>query len=132
VVAARATAESTRYEKLISDRRSKAEIVVAACPLWVSLVEEGWVSQRETVWIVKRCLRTMRARQVDTLILASSYFNPLRRVIQRKMGTQVILVEPSAAVATHVAEHLKRQGELLGQTGGGGRSGCWFQTLPRR
>ena len=107
LVAARATVESPRYEELIHRRCPQAAIVTAACPLWAPLVEEGWLKRRETALIVKRGLRAVKQHPVDTLILGSSCFAPLRHVIQRKIGPQVTLVEVSARLAARVAEHLK-------------------------
>jgi glutamate racemase len=110
LVAARATVESPRYEELIHRRCPQAAIVTAACPLWAPLVQEGWLKRRETALIVKRGLRAIKQHPVDTLILGSSSFAPLRQVIQRKIGPQVVLVEASARLASRVAQHLKIQG----------------------
>jgi glutamate racemase len=106
LVASRAVVESLRYPAMIRERCPEADVVTAACPLWAPLVEEGWVKRRETAMIVKRGLRPIRLRQVDTLILGSSFFTPLRKVIQRKMGSQVTLVEPVAELAGRVVAHL--------------------------
>jgi glutamate racemase len=108
VVASRAVVDSTRYLAVIRERCPQAEVIAAACPLWSALVEEGWGKRRETAMVIKHDLRPIKLQQVDTLILGSSYFTPLRRVVQRKMGMQVSLVEPAAALATRVAAHLKR------------------------
>lgn len=117
LVASRAAVESLRYPALIRERCPEAEVVAAACPLWASLVEEGWVKRRETAMVVKRDLRPIRLRQVDTLILGSSYFTPLRRVIQRKMGSQVTLVEPAEELASRVAAYLQMGGTAGRPTG---------------
>ena len=105
LVASRATVESRRYEELIRARCAPADIVVAACPLWAPLVEEGWQKRRETAMVVKRGVRAIKQRDVDTLILGSSAFVALQPVIQRKMGPQVVLVEASAGLVSRVAEH---------------------------
>jgi glutamate racemase len=110
LVASRAVVENPRYEELIRSRRPQAAIVASACPLWAPLVEEGWLKRRETALIVKHGLRAMKQRPVDTLILGSSCFAPLRPVIQRKIGPQVTLVEVSARLAARVADHLKTSG----------------------
>jgi glutamate racemase len=107
LVAARAAAESPRYEELIRSRCPQAAWFAEACPLWAPLAEEGWLKRRETALIVKRGLRAMKQHRVDTLILGSSCFAPLRPVIQRKIGPQVTLVEVSARLAARAAEHLK-------------------------
>ncbi len=72
LVASRATVDSRRYEELIRRRCPQAELFTAACPLWTPLVEEGWLKRRETALIVKRGVRGLKLRAVDTLILGSS------------------------------------------------------------
>jgi glutamate racemase len=118
LVASRAAVESSRHEVLIRERCPAAEVVAAACPLWAPLVEEGWVKRRETAMVVKRDLRPIRLRQVDTLILGSSYFAPLRRIVQRKMGSQVTLVEPAEALAVRVAAQLEGSAAVGGRSAG--------------
>jgi glutamate racemase len=118
LVASRAAVESSRHETLVRERRPEAEVVAAACPLWAPLVAEGWVKRRETAMVVKRDLRPIRLRQVDALILGSSYFAPLRRIVQRKMGLQVALVEPAEVLAVRVAAHLKGSAAVGGRSAG--------------
>jgi glutamate racemase len=112
LVASRATVDSRRYEELIRRRCPQAELFTAACPLWTPLVEEGWLKRRETALIVKRGVRGLKLRAVDTLILGSSDFAALQPVLQRKIGPQVALVDASAALAARVAEHLRPPGTL--------------------
>jgi glutamate racemase len=118
LVASCATADSRRYEGLIRSRCPQAEVFVAACPLWAPLVEEGWLKRRETALIVKRGVRAIKQRTVDTLILGSSAFVALQPVIQRKIGPQVVLVEASERLAVRVAEHLKTNEPPASQASG--------------
>jgi len=62
-----------------------------------------------TAMIVKRYLLPIKTRQVDTLILGSNTFAALQPVIQRKIGSQVVLVEASDPLASRVAEFLRIQ-----------------------
>jgi glutamate racemase len=119
LVGSRATVASRRYEELIRGRCPQADIVAAACPLWAPLVEEGWQKRRETALIVKRGLRPIKQRQVDTLILGSSSFAALRPVIQRKIGPQVVLVEASARLASRVVEHVQTSNAAVRSPVGG-------------
>jgi glutamate racemase len=119
LVTSRATAESRRYEEWIRGRCPQADIFVAVCPLWAPLVEEGWQKRRETALIVKRGVRGIKLRRVDTLILGSNSFAALRPVIQRKVGPQVVLVEASTRLASRVAEHFQIQEPPPGTERGG-------------
>ncbi len=129
LVASRATVESRRYEELIRDRCPRANLFVAACPLWGALVEEGWHKRREAAWVVKRGVREIKQHRVDTLILGSNTFAALQPVIQRKVGPQVILVEASANLASRVAEHLRFQEPPPAAERGGRKVQLWVSDL---
>jgi glutamate racemase len=109
LVASRATVASRRYEELIRCRCPRADIVAAACPLWGALVEEGWQQRREAAWVIKRGVREIKQRRVDTLILGSNAFIALQPMIQRKVGPQVVLVEASVRLVSRLAERLRVQ-----------------------
>jgi glutamate racemase len=108
VAASRAVAGSPRYPSLIRERIPGAEVFVAACPLWAPLVAEGWVRRRESAMVVKRDLRAIRNRRVDTLIPAGSCFGPLHRLIERKMGPRVAVLKPAELLVARVVESLQR------------------------
>jgi glutamate racemase len=77
-----------------------------ACPLLVPLVEEGWLDRAETSMIVKKYLRPLKTRQIDTLILGCTHYPLLKKVIQRKIGRRVHLIDSSICVAGGVKAFL--------------------------
>ena len=99
VIGTRATIASGAYVQHIKALCPDATVFAVPSPLLVPLVEEGWQDKPETAMIVRKYLRPMKNRQIDTLILGCTHYPVLRRVIQRKMGANVVLVDSAEAVA---------------------------------
>lgn len=112
LIGTRATIESKVYETKIASLNPEIEIIGQACPLLVPLVEEGWLKRRETRMIVKKYLRPLKERHVDTLILGCTHYPLLTPIIQEKMGKRVKLVDPSHEVARSVHFYLEQTGAL--------------------
>ncbi|MBU1349042.1 glutamate racemase [Patescibacteria group bacterium] len=100
VIGTRATITSGAYERHLSAQ--KVEVVVAACPLFVPLVEEGWLEDAETKRIARRYLSPLRKQQVDTLILGCTHYPLLAPIIRRYMGNRVTLVDSGTSVVRRV------------------------------
>lgn len=93
VLAMRTTIESGIYEEKIQRICPNATIYTTAVPLLIPLVEEGWLNRPETNRIIKNYLRPLKNRQIDTLILGSTHLSLLKKTIDRKVGTQVVVVD---------------------------------------
>ncbi len=109
VIGTRATVSSGVYPRLIPEERMGTEVFQQACPLLVPLVEEGWLDRRETRMIVKRYLRPLKLRQIDTLVLGCTHYPLLRRVIEEKAGRRIKIVDPSEEVAKSVKAYLEQE-----------------------
>ena len=109
VIGTRATIKSGVYEKKILEKKKGTRVFSAPCPLLVPLVEEGWVTKPETTMIIKKYLLPLKTRQIDTLILGCTHYPMLKKIIQRKIGRQVTIIDSSIAVSqtikTYLAEH---------------------------
>jgi glutamate racemase len=106
LIASRAVLASGCFERLLAEVNPRVELSAAACPLLAALAGEQWLGRPETAMIVKKCVRPIKMRQVDTLILGSGALLPLRAVIARKIGRRVSLVAPWAGLAEQVVQHL--------------------------
>lgn len=107
VIGTRATISSGIYEKKIKEIQDNAVVVMAPCPLLVPLVEEGWLNRPETAMIVRKYLAPLKTRQIDTLILGCTHYPVLRKLIQRKIGARVTLVDSAEAIAMQVQGQLR-------------------------
>jgi glutamate racemase len=108
VVGTRATVASGVYEEKIRQINPGAEVFATPCPLLVPLVEEGWINKPETAMIVRKYMRPLKAKQIDTLILGCTHYPVLRGLIQRKIGARVVLVDSAEAIAQRVGDYLHR------------------------
>ncbi|MDD3619741.1 MAG: glutamate racemase, partial [Desulfobulbaceae bacterium] len=108
VIGTRATVKSGMYPRRIRESRPDAEVISQACPLLVPLVEEGWLSQRETKMILRRYLQPLRHRQIDTLVLGCTHYPLLKHLIAPRIGKQVRLIDSSIEMASFVCYFLER------------------------
>ena len=90
---------------------SKINVYSASCPLLVPLVEEAWLTKPETTMIVKKYLHPLKVRQIDTLILGCTHYPILKKIIHRKIGKKVDIIDSSLAVANQVKNFLKANPE---------------------
>jgi len=77
-----------------------------ACPLFVSLAEEGWWDSKITYLAAEEYLKDMRKNDIDTLILGCTHYPLLARTIADVMGEKTTLINAGASVAQRVAEVL--------------------------
>lgn len=122
VIGTRSTIASGAYERRILQFRPRAEVVSQPCPLLVPLVEEGWLRRRETAMIIKRYLRPLKLRQIDTLILGCTHYPVLADMIQDKAGKRIRLVDSAEAVAERLKTHLVNSPELAAELSRRGQS----------
>ena len=77
-----------------------------ACPLFVPLVEEGWLHDPVTDEIAARYLKELQDKKIDTLILGCTHYPLLRSTIRKIMGEDVCLVNPAYETALQLHELL--------------------------
>lgn len=106
VIGTRATVNSRIYEKKIQTLSPDAKILSCPCPLIVPLVEEGWINKPETTMIIKKYLHPLKIRQIDTLILGCTHYTILKKIIQKKIGNKVKLIDSSISIAENVKQFL--------------------------
>ena len=112
IMGTRATITSGIYATKIIENQPQARVYSVACPLLVPLVEEGWLDKAETAMIVKKYLQPLKTRQIDTLILGCTHYPLLKKVIQRKIGKRVHLVDSSTSVANSVKAFLNANNQI--------------------
>ena len=112
IVASRAVVGSNCYPEAILSLNSEAKVYSAACPLLVPLVEEGWLKKPETVRIVKKYLHPLKVRQIDTLILGGNHYSLLKKIIQRKIGKRVHIIDACDAVPAALVDFFYKNDEL--------------------
>ncbi|MFW2331509.1 MAG: glutamate racemase [Nitrospinota bacterium] len=105
VIGTESTIRSNIYERLIKDADSKIKVYSKACPLFVPLVEEGWVDNEITRLIAKKYLTDFQGK-VDTIILGCTHYPHLRGTIGKLLGSNITLVDSANETAKLLKEQL--------------------------
>ena len=93
VVGTRATVESKAYEQAIQRLDPTIKVFSQSCPLFVPLVEEGWLNGSVAGVVVQQYLEPMKQHQVDTLVLGCTHYPLLAPTIAQVMGEGIALVD---------------------------------------
>jgi glutamate racemase len=112
IIGTYATIKSRAYEKEIRHISKHIEVISKACPLFVPLVEEGWIREKITSNIVKKYLKPLVNKNIDTLILGCTHYPLLKPVIARVIGRHVRIVDSASSVADEVHDILMSFGAL--------------------
>ncbi len=112
------TIRSGAYQRAIAHHAPKVKTYAQACPLWVPLVEEGWLNQPATVLIVDHYLNELKAQSndIDTIVLGCTHYPLLSQVIEARakalLGHTIQIVDSGACVAERVNADLQSRGLL--------------------
>lgn len=116
IIGTEGTVGSQIYTEMIHRHNPRASVIGKACPLFVPLVEEGWLKDPVTVEVAKRYLASFQESGIDTLILGCTHYPLLRSMIREIMGEDVNLVNPAYETAQGLRRLLEQHG--LGNDGG--------------
>jgi len=125
------TVRSGAYQRALAAERPGLTVHAQACPLFVPLAEEGWLSGDVPRLIARSYLEPLLGRGVDTVVLGCTHYPLLRGVLQEVLGANVALVDSGDATAQAVAEALDAGG--CAAAGAGGRTERFYVTdIPDR
>jgi glutamate racemase len=116
VLATEATIASDAYGRALRRLRPDLDVLSRACPLFVPLVEEGWLDKDATRLIANEYLVPLRHQDVDTLVLGCTHYPLLKPLIGDVMGRDVRLIDSAQETAAETGRVLERAG--LRATGG--------------
>ncbi|HTP29113.1 MAG TPA: glutamate racemase [Anaeromyxobacteraceae bacterium] len=104
VIGTESTIASAAYQRAIRAARPGAHVVARACPLFVPLAEEGWVSPEDEVVraVARRYLEPFAAADIDTLVLGCTHYPLLKDAIAAALP-KIALVDSAAAIAAEVS-----------------------------
>lgn len=106
VVATRSTIKSGAYTKAILSKQPEMQVFARPCPLFVPLVEEGWVDKRITSLVIQEYLSEMVRENVDTIILGCTHYPLLKTSIQNEFR-DLKLIDSSLEIARAVKSELQ-------------------------
>lgn len=132
VIGTEATISSHRYARRIAAvEKRKIRVVEAACPLFVPLIEEGWVNKKIAGMIADEYLRGFRKGGFETMILGCTHYPLIMRQIKKVLGPGVRVVDSAKAVAEKVEEVLRKR-EMLNSSGRKGKEEFVVSSAPHR
>ncbi len=99
VIGTAGTINSGAYTRAIAALAPEATVTALACPLFVPLVEEGWMEHPATRLIAESYLAPLRDAGIDTLVLGCTHYPLLAPVIGDVVGAGVTLVDSAAETA---------------------------------
>ncbi len=107
VIATEATVSSHAYRNALHHREMKAH--EKACPLFVPLVEEGWIDHPVTEQVARIYLGEALAEapaDTDVLVLACTHYPLLTPLLKRIAPSQLQIVDSAESTARAVTEML--------------------------
>ncbi len=110
IIGTRATIGSGAYQKELKSANPKITVFGESCPLFVPLVEEGWLDSKVTGEIAFGYLKGLKAKDIDTLILGCTHYPLLKPAIEGIMGKTVTLVDSAEEVAIEADRILDAHG----------------------
>lgn len=110
VIGTRGTIRSRAYERAIAKLAPEATVTAAACPLFVPLIEEGWLDSEPTRTIANGYLEPFAQGRVDTLVLGCTHYPLLKTVIGQTVGRQVRLIDSAEETAAETMRVLEAKG----------------------
>jgi glutamate racemase len=108
VLGTEATVASHAYARALEARGVQAR--EKACPLFVPLVEEGWVEHPVTQQVAEIYLREAFAdgfQNADALVLGCTHYPLLKPLLRRVAPAHVAIVDSAESTAQAVAEKLR-------------------------
>jgi glutamate racemase len=109
VIGTRATIRSGAYERAIRALDPEVKVSAKACPLFVPLIEEGWLDGEITDRVIRQYLEPLVEDEIDTLVLGCTHYPLLRKALETFLGDAVRLVDSAENCARAVSRLLERE-----------------------
>jgi glutamate racemase len=110
VIGTPATINSNAYSRAIHKLDPEILIFPKTCPLFVPLVEAGWLDHSATRLTAEEYLKPVLDQNIDTLVLGCTHYPLLKPLLQEIVGDQIRLVDSAEAMAAQTAAVLADQG----------------------
>lgn len=131
VIGTETTIGSGAYTDAIKRLNPEIEVIGMACPLFVPLVEEGWVDNDIASIVAERYLGFLKKEKIDTLVLGCTHYPLLKGIIEEVMGDEVSLIDSALETAKEVEDVLSEKA-LLKRSSGRGTHRYFVTDAPKR
>ena len=110
VIATETAIKSGAFQSAIRLAGTRVEVFAQACPLFVPLVEGGFIDTPETKMVAKEYLKPLLQAQIDTLVLGCTHYPHLSKILKTIVGPKVMLVDPAKAAVVEAKNQLAKLG----------------------
>lgn len=110
VIGTPTTINSNAYAVRMHALDSGVRVYSQACPLFVPLVEEGWLEHPVTRMTAQEYLRPVLAEEVDSLVLGCTHYPLLKPLLRDVVGEGVRLIDSAVTTAELAARCLHAEG----------------------
>ena len=107
VIGTAGTIKSGAYERALRTLEPSLRITARACPLFVPLVEEGWIDHEATRLVAREYLEPILRERVDALVLGCTHYPLLKHVLADVLGDEVTLIDSAEETARETAVVLR-------------------------
>jgi len=108
VIGTPATINSNAYARAIHQYDPDIRVVSQGCPLFVPLVEEGWLDHPVTRLTAQEYLKPVLCHDIDTLVLGCTHYPLIKPLLQEVVGSGIRLVDSAEAMSEQAAGVMSR------------------------
>lgn len=112
VIGTKSTIFSEVYLSEIHKLNPSIKVYSKATPLLVPLIEENWLDRPETRMILRKYLRVLKTKQVQSLILGCTHYPFLLEMARKIMGKRCFVYDPGELVSKSLGQYILRHKEL--------------------
>lgn len=105
VIGTRGTISSRIYERKIKAVSKNICVISRACPLYVTLAEEGLENHLIAKIITREYLREIKERKVDFLVLGCTHYPLLEKVIAQYLGKRTQIISSAKEITQTITSH---------------------------
>lgn len=116
LIATVGTVDSQAFQNAVSSLKKDAKVVAQACPLFVPLIEGGFIEAEETKRVVKEYLKPLLKEKIDTLILGCTHYPHLAKALRERTGPEVVFVDPAEEAVSDAKKLLQKAGTTKSKT----------------
>ncbi|MDR3195590.1 MAG: glutamate racemase [Endomicrobium sp.] len=116
IIGTEGTIGSKSYPKAIK-KLAKAKTYQQSCPLFVPLVEEGLTDGEITDSVVKKYIKPLLAKNIDTLVLGCTHYPLLRKILEKNLEKNIVLVDSAKSTVLEVKRILEQKSLLASKSG---------------
>ncbi len=112
VLATTGTLQSAQFAALLESYGRNVKVVTQACVGLVECIERGELNSDSTLALLQRYCQPLLDEGADTIVLGCTHYPFVRPLIEKVVGSQVVLIDTGAAVAKFLHKRLLESGLL--------------------